>query len=154
MTEIANTPVPSDLPSAVPSNASDGGNAAFQAMCTDAVLGGRAMSSGEFLAGLIAVGMLETVGRPDKLAADLFPGVDPVVVQEIWNRALAVGLYAGRVSSAPRLYRDQMLRAQEDFAAVGFHAMAGLGGRSLRLVAPESAAHPADGEDAAGHGAV
>jgi ammonia channel protein AmtB len=80
--------------------------------------------------------------------------VDPVVVQRIWERALAVGLYAGRLHAAPRLHRDQMLRVQEEFAAAGFHAMGGLVGRSRRLVAPEQQAHPADGEDARGHGAV
>jgi hypothetical protein len=91
------------------------------------------------------------VGRPDKLAADLFPGEDPAVVQQIWERALAVGFYAGRLSSAPRLYRDQMVRVQGEFEAAAFHAMGGLVGRSRRLVAPESGGHPADGEDVRGH---
>jgi hypothetical protein len=144
MTEIPTVPASSSSPS--PEE-----DAAFERMRTDAVLGGRAMSSGEFLAGLIADGQLETVGRPDKLPADLFPEVDPAVVQTIWDRALAVGLYAGRVSAAPRLYRDQMLRVQDEFAAAGFHAMGGLVGRSRRLVAPEQQVHPADGEDARGH---
>jgi hypothetical protein len=112
------------------------------------------MSSGEFLAGLIADGHLETVGRPDKLAADLFPGEDPIVVQRVWDRALAVGFYAGQLSSTPRLNRDQMARIQQEFVSAGFHAMGGLVGRSRRLVAPEQKAHPADGEDARGHGAV
>jgi hypothetical protein len=136
---------------------SSGEESAFETLRRDAVLGGRAMSSGQFLAGLIADGQLETVGRPDKLAADLFPDVDPVVVQQIWDRALAVGLHAGRVSAAPRLYRDQMQRVQAEFTAAGFHAMGGLVGRSRRLVAPEQPAHPAhpaDGEDARGRGAV
>lgn len=110
----------------------------------DGVLAGRAMSSAVFLAGLIANGQLETAGRPDKLPADLFPHVDPDVVQAIWDRALAVGLHAGRVSASPRLYRDQLLRVQGELEAVGFEAMARLVGRSRRLVAP----HPADGETA------
>lgn len=117
----------------------------------DAVLCGRAASSGEFLAGLILTGQMETVGRPDRLPADLFPHVDPDVVQAVWDRALAVGLHAGRVSAAPRLYRDQMARVQGEFAAVGWHAMARMVGRSRRLVAP----HPADGETARpGNGGV
>lgn len=110
----------------------------------DAVLVRRNMSSAVFLAGLIANSQLETVGRPEKLPQDLFPHVDPDVVQAIWDRALAVGLHAGRVSAAPRLYRDQMLRVQAELEAVGFEAMARLVGRSRRLVAP----HPADGETA------
>jgi hypothetical protein len=114
----------------------------------DAVLTGRAMSSGQFLAGLIAQAQLETLGRPDKLPADLFPDEDPVVVQRIWDRALVVGLHAGRVSGAPRLYRDQMARLEGAFAKAGYEAMAGTLARSRRLVAP---VHPADGEDPRGH---
>lgn len=118
--------------------------AAWEVARQDAMLCGRASSSGEFLAGLILNGQLETVGRPDKLPADLFPHVDPDVVQAIWDRALAVGLHAGRVSAAPRLYRDQMLRVQAELEAIGYEAMARLVARSRRLVAP----HPADGETA------
>lgn len=118
--------------------------AAWEVARQDAMLCGRASSSGEFLAGLILNGQLETVARPEKLPADLFPHVDPDVVQAIWDRALAVGLHAGRVSAAPRLYRDQMLRVQGELEAVGFEAMGRLVGRSRRLVAP----HPADGETA------
>lgn len=110
----------------------------------DGVLAGRTMSSAVFLAGLIANAELETVGRPEKLPQDLFPHVPPEVAQEIFNRGVAVGLHAGRVSSSPRLYRDQMLRVQGLFEAAGFEAMARLVSRSRRLVAP----HPADGETA------
>lgn len=123
-------------------------SAAWEVARQDAMLCGRASSSGEFLAGLILNGQLETVGRPDRLPADLFPHVDPAVVQAIWDRALAVGLHAGRVSASPRLYRDQMLRVQGELEAVGFEAMARLVGRSRRLVA----SHPADGETARARG--
>ncbi|WP_371099860.1 hypothetical protein [Streptomyces sp. PU_AKi4] len=122
----------------------------FETMCQDAVLTGRAMSSGEFLAGLLANAQLATVGRPDKLAVDLFPGVDPVVVQSIWDRALAVGLHAGRRSVLPRLYRDELDRIAGVFEEAGFHAMGGSVSRSRRLVAPDP--HPADGEVTRGHG--
>jgi hypothetical protein len=144
MTEIPTVPASSPSPS--PEE-----DAAFERMRTDAVLGGRAMSAGVFLAGLVANGMLATVGRPDKLPADLWPGVDPAVVQEIFERGLAVGLHAGKASVVPRLYRDQMQRVEEEFAAIGFEAMRGLVARSRRLVAPEMGAHPVDGEDARGH---
>ncbi|MFC9891484.1 hypothetical protein [Streptomyces pilosus] len=147
MTEIVPTPA------AVPADDAQGGvleDGAFEAMRTDAVLTGRAMSSGEFLAGLLANGQLATVGRPDKLAVDLWPGVDPAVVQAIWDRALAVGLHAGRRSVTPRLYRDEMDRIAGVFAEAGFHAMGGSVLRSRRLVAPE-VPHPVDGEEPRGH---
>ena len=111
---------------------------------TDAELVGRASSAAVFLTGLLVNSELETVGRPDRLPADLFPDVDPVVVERIWQRALAVGLHAGRVSAAPRLFRDQMVRVQGLFAAAGFAAMGRAVSRSRRLVAP----HPADWETA------
>lgn len=122
---------------------------AFRVVSADAVLAGRAMSSGEFLAGLIASAMLEQVGRPDKLPSLMFPDEDPMVVQKIWDAALAVGLHAGRRSSNARLYRDELDRVQEALRAAGHEAMAGLVSRSRRLVAPEG--HPVDGETAAGH---
>jgi hypothetical protein len=124
--------------------------AAFEVMRTDAVLTGRAMSSGQFLAGLIADAELETVGRPDKLPADLFPGVDPVVVQEVWDRALAVGFHAGRTYASPRIRPDELEAMRRQFEEAGFHAMGGLVSRSGRLVARARRA-PADGEIAREH---
>jgi hypothetical protein len=148
--------IPATTP--VPQPADDGQDgvledAAFETMRQDAVFTGRAMSSGEFLAGLLANGQLATVGRPDKLAVDLFPDVDPVVVQTIWDRALAVGLHAGRRSVSPRLYRDEMDRIAGEFEAAGFHAMGGSVSRSRRLVAGE-VPHPADDEVTRGHGSA
>ncbi|MFB8182674.1 hypothetical protein ACFC8N_43125 [Streptomyces sp. NPDC055966] len=143
MTQIPATESP------VPSDHED--DAGFEAMRRDAVLGGRAMSSGAFLAGLIASAELETVGRPDKLAADLFPDADPATVQAVWDRALAVGFHAGRLSSAPRLFRDQMDRVAGAFEQAGFHAMAGLVRRSRALVAPEVDGLAADSEIAREH---
>lgn len=147
--------IPTTTPSPSPSDdAAEGGSvledAVFETLRADAVLAGRAMSSGEFLAGLIANAELETVGQPDRLARDLWPDVDPVVVQAVWDRALAVGLHAGRRSASPRLFGDEMARVSAKLSEAGYHAMAGLVARSRRLVAPETASHPADGE--AGHG--
>lgn len=102
----------------------------------------RARSAGEYLAGLIAHAELATVARPDLLPADLFPDDDPEVVRRVWDRALAVGLYAGRVSSSPRLYRDQLAGAEAALEAIGFTAMGRLVGGARRLVAPD--VHPAD----------
>ena len=133
MTEIATTPSPVAAA------------AELEVARADAVFAGRAMSAAVFLAGLLANSQLATVGRPDLLPQDLFPDVDPAVVNAIWQRAMAVGLHAGRVSSAPRLHRDQMARVQEQFAEAGYHAMARRVDRSRRLVDPERV-HPADGE--------
>lgn len=120
-------------------------------MRADAVLCGRAMSSGEFLAGLLLAAQVATVVRPDKLPADLFPDDDPAVVQKVWQRALAVGWYAGRLDASPDLYRERLQVLQGQLTDAAFHAMAGSVGRSLQLVAPEMGAHPADGEGPRGH---
>ncbi|MGV9226363.1 hypothetical protein ACWDPF_27260 [Streptomyces albogriseolus] len=122
---------------------------AFRVVSADAVLAGRAMSSGEFLAGLIASAMLEQVGRPDKLPSLMWSDQDPAVVQEIWQVALAVGLHAGRRSTNARLYRDELDRVQGALRDAAFDAMAGLVSRSRRLVAPEG--HPVDVEQPGGH---
>ncbi|MFF9003707.1 hypothetical protein ACF1GW_39080 [Streptomyces achromogenes] len=127
---------------------------AFRTMRTDAVLAGRAVSSGQFLAGLVANAQLETVGRPEKLPADLFPefpDLDPAALQAVWDRALAVGFHAGRVSAAPRLFRDQMDRVAGVFEQAGFHAMAGSLRRSRELVAPVREGLSVDSEIAREH---
>jgi hypothetical protein len=100
----------------------------------DTVLGERARSSGEFLAGLIAAGELATVGSPRLLPQDLFPDGDPELVRVVWDRALAVGLYAGRVSVMPRFRRDELARIQEQLCAAGFRVMGGMVGGSRGLV--------------------
>lgn len=140
------TPDVPTVPVAPSVDALGAGDALWEAARTDAVLCGRAMSAGEYLAGLILNGQLETVGRPDRLPRDLFPHVDPDVVAAIWQRGLAVGLHAGRVSAAPRLFRDQLARVQGLFEAAGFAAMGRAVSRSRRLVTP----HPADGEGVRG----
>jgi hypothetical protein len=122
---------------------------AFETMRTDAVLTGRAMSSGEFLAGLLAAAQLDIAGTPRKLPADLWPGVDAVVVQEIWDRACAVAWRAAQFAGSPRLFGPRLHVLQEQLTEAGFHAMGGSVARSRRLVAPES--HPADGEVTRGH---
>lgn len=108
----------------------------------DGVLAGRVMSSAVFLAGLIANGLLKTVGRPDKLPRDLWPHVPPEVAEEIFNRGVAVGFHAGRRDSAARLHRDEFDRVQAQYEEAGYAAMGRAVSRSRRLVAP----HPADGE--------
>jgi hypothetical protein len=135
--------VSAEAPEAAEAAAQEG--ASSEVLRADGVFVGRAYSAGMFLAGLIADGQLATVGSPSKLPADLFPDVDPEVVDAIWKRALAVGLHAGRVSAAPRLHRDQLDRIAGQFAEVGYVAMGRSVARSRALVAPELK-HPADSE--------
>jgi hypothetical protein len=137
-TEIPTTPVSVD-------------DAAFEVMRTDAVLGGRAMSSGEYLAGLLAAGELSSAARPDRLPADLFPGGDPALVQEVWDRAIAVGFHAGRLDAASSRFReDELAGARDQFVEMGHHAMGGLVARSRGLV-ERARQHPGDGEIAREH---
>ena len=123
--------------------------AAFERGRDDSVLTGRAMSSGQYLAGLIAHGELETVGRPSMLPADVFAGEDPVLVQRVWDRALAVGFHAGR-TSVTRTHPDELERSRAQFEAIGFLAMQGLVSRSWGL-AVRGQVHPGDGEIAREH---
>ena len=146
MTEIV--PTAAAVPALVPSAAEV---AEFEVMRTDAVLTGRAMSSAEFLAGLIAAAELDTVGSPRKLPVDLFPDVDPLVVQRVWERALVVGVRAGRLMGAPRFHRDQLARLQGELREAGHHAMGGLVGRSVSAVERAPEWHPVDGEDGREH---
>lgn len=131
--------------------------AAFTVLSTDAVLTGRAMStgqamsSGEFWAGLLAAALVDTAGSPRKLPADMWPDQDPAVVQEIWDRACVVAARAAQFASSPWLHRDRLDSLRGQLAEAGFHAMAGSVQRSLRLVAPDHGAHPADGETGRDH---
>jgi hypothetical protein len=112
----------------------------------DFVLAGRAVSTGAHIAGLIVAAQLDTVGTPRKLPRDLFPGVDPAVVQEIWDRAMVVGVRAGQLMTAPRFNRDKLARLQGELFEAGHAAMGGMVGRS-RVVAERAPEwHPADDE--------
>jgi hypothetical protein len=117
----------------------------------DFVLAGRAVSTGAHIAGLIAAAQLDTVGTPRKLPADLFPGVDPAVVQEIWDRALVVGVRAGQLMGAPRFNRDKLARLQGELTEAGHAAMGGMVGRSLSAAQRAPEWHPADAEDGREH---
>jgi hypothetical protein len=116
----------------------------------DAVLAARARVDAEHLAGLIVAGQLDTAGTPDKLPADLFPDDDPEVVARVWQRALVVGIRAGRMSQSPRFRRDQLARLQGELQTAGHFAMAGLVGRSRR-VADAPVWHPVDSEEGREH---
>ncbi|MEU9578782.1 hypothetical protein [Streptomyces chilikensis] len=123
-----------------------------ETLMADLVLGGRAMATSQHLAGIIALAQLDTAGRPGKLPHDLFPGVDPEVVQMVWERAFTVGFRAAQFAGAPRYNRDKLERLRGELEAAGFTAMAGL---SRRVVTEDQeippAPHPRDEEEAREH---
>lgn len=112
----------------------------------DGVLAGRNAGAAVRIAGLIAAGQLDTAGSPRKLPMDLFPGADPEVVRAVWERALVVGVQAGRLMGAPRFYRDKLLRLQGVLADAGFAVMGRSVGRARAAVG-----HPVDSEDGQEH---
>lgn len=135
MTEISASHV-----SAVP-------NAELETGWVDGVLAGRNAGAAVRIAGLIAAAQLDTAGSPRKLPMDLFPGADPEVVRVVWERALVVGVRAGRLMGAPRFYRDKLLRLQGVLADAGFVAM----GRSVGRARAAAVGHPVDSEDGLEH---
>lgn len=146
---MSQIPTPSSSP--VASTGSSASAVEQPAPPVDFVLAGRAVSTGAHIAGLILAAQLDTVGTPRKLPRDLFPGVDAAVVQEIWDRAMVVGVRTGQLMTAPRFNRDKLARLQGELVEAGHAAMGGMLGRSR--VAAERAPewHPADGEDGREH---
>jgi hypothetical protein len=138
MTEIV--PIPPAVPDAAPDPAA-----------VDSELAARARSDGEFIAGLILAGQLDTVGTPRKLPMDLWPDADPALVVEVWSRALAVGVRAGRFMSAPRFYRDKLASLQGQLAQAGFEAMGRGVGPAVAAAYRAPVAHPVDSEDEREH---
>lgn len=155
MTEIH---TPASVPAEVAEVVSAEEAAEFAVMSTDAVLTGRAMAAGqamssaEYYAGLLLAGQVDTLGSPRKLPADMFPDVDPAVVQEIWDRAVVVASRAAQFASSPWLHRDRLQGLQDRLTEAGFHAMGGSVGRSLRMVVREDQVQPADMEIGREHG--
>jgi len=134
------------LPSSAVTTTGSAGAAQLPPSAADFVCGGRNASTAQHIAGLLNAGQLETVGTPRKLPMDLFPDVDPAVVQEIWDRACVVAWRAAQYAAAPRFYRDELTRLQGQLRDAGFEAMGAMVGRSLRLVAAD---HPADADSVA-----
>ncbi|MFI0929652.1 hypothetical protein ACH4TP_37875 [Streptomyces sp. NPDC021012] len=106
----------------------------------DRALADRAASSGEYLAGILAAAMLDTVGQPEKLPALLFPGLDPNAVELVWEKALVVGYRLGRLIERPRWDTASLRRLRTALADAGYEAMDSQVARSLATV------HPADTE--------
>jgi hypothetical protein len=117
---------------------------------TDQALAERAVSSADFLAGILAAAMLDTLARPGQLPADLFPDIPEAHVQAVWQRALVVGYRAGKFANAPRFNRDTLNRLQLALADAGYQAMAALAEKPLQAVAIPAGEHPADTEHTRG----
>ncbi|MFD9721040.1 hypothetical protein [Streptomyces sp. NPDC059076] len=114
----------------------------------DMPLTDRCASSGEFLAGLIAAGMLEHVATPTKLPSALFPDTDPELVNRIWNTALPVGYRAGLIAAAPRWTREDLQRLGAALREAGYQGMARLTDRSAHTL-PATRMSRADGTQSA-----
>lgn len=127
---------------------SDAERAGFETSRTDLVLTGRATLTAEYLRGLIVAGQLAAAGTPRKLPQEVFPEEDPVVVQEVFDRGVAVGFHMARFARNPYLYRDQLERLRRELGEAAYAAMAGALGPVLATAVP---AHPADGESDRGH---
>lgn len=116
-----------------------------QTVRADLVFAGRHVSAGQYLAGLMAAGQLETAGRVDRLPRDLFPDADPVLVAEVWERACAVAWRAAERYFTARQDPAVLAGLRAELEGAGHAAMAGMVGRSLAVVRTARLAHPADG---------
>ncbi|MGW7283904.1 hypothetical protein ACWGH4_00135 [Streptomyces sp. NPDC054847] len=101
----------------------------------------RCQSSGDYLAGLIADGILDTVGRPTKLPELMWPHVDPELVRTIWQAGVAAGYAAGQTAGRPRWTRERLNKARTALQAAGYEGMARLVGRTNTL---HPQPHPAE----------
>ncbi|WP_331728976.1 hypothetical protein OG693_39135 (plasmid) [Streptomyces sp. NBC_01259] len=117
----------------------------------DQVLADRCQTAGDYLAGLIAKGMLDAASRPSKLPELMFPDADPALVRAVWEAALAVGYRAGKEAARPTWTPDALRRLRAELDAAGFAAMGRMAGRSASLHPPR---HPADHEVPARPGPV
>ena len=100
----------------------------------DQVLADRCQSSGDYLAGLIAHGMLEAASRPGKLPELLFPDGNPALVRAVWEAALAV---------RPTWTPDALYRLRAALDTAGYVAMGRMAARSASVQPP---LRPADTE--------
>jgi hypothetical protein len=111
----------------------------------DQHLADRCTSHGDYLAGLLAAALLDTVALPDRLPTALFTDTDPHTVDAIWRLALAVGFRAGRLAVRPAFTPDHLIHIHHGLATAGYDAMARLAHRSAH------AHQPADHDQPPGH---
>lgn len=110
-------------------------------VAADGELVERCQSSGDYLAGLIADGILDTVGRPAKLPELMWPHVDPELVRLIWEAGVAAGFAAGRTAGRPQWTRERLDRARTALQEAGYEGMAHIVARTNTL---HPQPHPAD----------
>lgn len=110
---------------------------------TDQALADVCQTSGDYLAGIIAHGMLDAASRPGKLPEYLFPDGDPALVRAVWEAALTVGYRAGQLSVRPTWTPDALRQLRTQLDTAGYMAMGRLAGRSAAIHPPR---HPADDE--------
>ncbi|MFE6126697.1 hypothetical protein ACFQ6Q_00270 [Streptomyces sp. NPDC056437] len=116
---------------------------------TDQTLTDTCESSGAFLAGLIAAGMLDHVGTPKLLPTLLFPefpNADPALIQAVWDRALPVGFRCGQLAAYPKWTPEGLDRMRQALREAGYEGMGRLAGRSANTIRPrtQTGVHPAD----------
>lgn len=111
---------------------------------TDIELAARAESHAEYLAGLLAAAMLDTVGQPAKLPELLFPDINPAIVRRIWKAALPVGCRLGKLAERPTFDEAGLRRLRAALHDAGYRTMARQVTRSLATTAQ----HPADADPA------
>ncbi|WP_093803925.1 hypothetical protein [Streptomyces sp. Wb2n-11] len=108
----------------------------------DHVLAERCANSGQYIAGLIAAGMLDAVGTPRQLPRYLFPDVDPAVAQEIFDRGAATGYRAAMLAANPQWTREGIDRLRAALRDAGYSAMGASADRTANTLRPLD--HPAD----------
>jgi hypothetical protein len=128
--------------------------AAAAVSTADLLLVGRHVSTGGYLAGLMAAAELDTAGRADRLPRDLFPEGDPELVQAVWDRACAVAWRAAERYFTARQDPAVLARLRAELEEAGYAAMSGMVARSLSVVRTAGLAHPADGPGEREHGPV
>lgn len=128
--------------------ATAGEQAEFETSRADLVLAGRATLTAEYLRGLYVAGLLSVVGTPKRLPQEVFPDDDPVVVQAVHDRGVAIGLHMALALQNPGRYREQVARTRRELGEAAYVAMAGALGPVLATAVDP---HPADGESAREH---
>ncbi|MGW3403426.1 hypothetical protein [Streptomyces zhihengii] len=123
----------------------------------DGALTERCQNHGDYIAGLIAAGHLDTLGRPDKLPGDLFPDIEPWIVDAIWQRALTVGVWVGKALARPQWTPEALDRLRTALHEAGYQGMAAKTARTaavhparrpMPFDQPATATHPADADTA------
>lgn len=131
-------------PNTTPATEGAQDDAGFEVMRADAVFTGRNMGAAAHIAGMLTGAQAVTAPVPKGLLKDVWPDVDPAVVQAIYERGVEVGWRGRQMYEAPRLYGEQLAQAQAQLGDAAFHAMEGMVARSRELGL--RGRHPADGE--------